>query len=332
MSRRRTLNLPSVVSQDQEQDELFNAEIDEAPGSYVLSTRDQAAGGSVVAELTGADLSTPYTLAQLPTPYDAPLDLSSPLDEREREHLQVCESAIQGFQKALIVAGKALEVINRGRLYRETHGTFADYVADKWGMRRAHAYRLIDAWPVAAAVSPIGDINEAQARELLPVFKEHGQETTVVLFREAHDLGGGRLTAAALREVREILPPPQALTGPEQVRDVLRVAASEGRVPRLVPSVSLPAQASAEPEAAEKESEVQRGANAVAVLEAARAQQEQIYDSLAGVIEDALLYDPIRSAKLLHEIRQYAHRTVHRARSRSSSGDSPEDQAPAGTA
>jgi hypothetical protein len=332
MSRRRSLNLPSVISQDQEQDDLFTAEVDDAPGSYVMSTRGQAAGGSVVAELTGADLSTPYTLAQLPTPYDAAPDLSAPLDEREREHLQVCESAIQGFQKALIVAGKALEVINRGRLYRETHPTFADYVTEKWGMRRSHAYRLIEAWPVAAAVSPIGDINEAQARELLPVFKEHGQETAVVLFREAHDLGGGRLTAAALREVREILPSPQALTGPEQVRDVLRVAASEGRVPRLVPALSLPVQASAEPEPVEEESEVQRGANAVAVLEAARAQQEQIYDSLAGVIDDALLYDPVRSAKLLHEIRQYANRTVHRARNRSTPDGSSGDPASATTA
>src|SRR5207248_73786 len=145
----------------------------------------------------------------------------------------VCEQALHGFRKALVVAGKALEVINRGRLYREKYGTFADYVWEVWGIKRSQAYRLIEGWPVAVAVSPIGDINEAQARALLPVFKDHGREATAVLYRETRELAGGKVTAAALAEARGVLP--HRLVAPEQAADVLRVAAAEGRVPLIVP-------------------------------------------------------------------------------------------------
>ncbi|MFC9951768.1 hypothetical protein ACFVIN_14910 [Streptomyces prasinus] len=183
MSRRRTLNIPSAISSDPEDEDVFGGDYE--PGQYALSMRGATgAGGSVVAELTGADLSTPLSVAQLPTPYDVAETVTAPLTEHERGHLAVCEQALHGFRKSVVVAGKALEVISRGRLYRETHGTFVEYLDDVWEIRKSQAYRMIEAWPVAAAVSPIGDINEGQARELRPVFQEYGQEAAVALYRE----------------------------------------------------------------------------------------------------------------------------------------------------
>ena len=46
--------------------------------------------------------------------------------------------------------------------------TFEEYCKERWGMNRAHAYRLIDAAEVVNNLSPIGDIpvNESQARPL----------------------------------------------------------------------------------------------------------------------------------------------------------------------
>jgi hypothetical protein len=65
-----------------------------------------------------------------------------------------------------------ITAIRDRRLYRRDFATFDDYCRERWGMKRAHAYRLIDAAGVAFSMSPIGDIenalpaNEGQAREL----------------------------------------------------------------------------------------------------------------------------------------------------------------------
>lgn len=314
MSRRPQLTLPSTSSNEPEQTALEVGQ-DVAP----------PADDGVLTGLTGANVSVALTVDHLPAPYDVPAGVVSPLSTKERVDLDLCEQALHGFRKALIVAGKALEVINRGRLYRETHATFEDYVTDVWGFKRAHAYRLIEEWPVAAAVSPIGDINEAQARELLPVFKDHGRDATVVLYREARELAGGKVTAASLAQAREVLP--ARLAAPEQAADVLRVAAAEGRVPLIVPPrVAIPEQPAGDPVPTAEDlarQDAREGAEAIAVLEAGLAQQKQIYDRLAGVVPKALMYDPGRAEMLLGELRQYAHRTAYRARGRGGD-DGPE--------
>ena len=44
-----------------------------------------------------------------------------------------------------------------------------DNVEQQWDMSCPQAYRLIDAWPLAERLSPMGDkLNERQVRELLP--------------------------------------------------------------------------------------------------------------------------------------------------------------------
>ena len=53
-----------------------------------------------------------------------------------------------------------------------------DYCRDRWGMNRAHAYRLIDAANVADNLSPEGDIptSERQARPLARLKPEQQAE------------------------------------------------------------------------------------------------------------------------------------------------------------
>lgn len=309
MSARRLLTLPSTVSEESEESEESGGQLG-LPG--------QATG--VVAELTGADVSSVVSVQQLPAPYDVAAEVAGPLSAKERGDLELCEQALHGFRKALIVAGKALEVIKRGRLYRETHATFEDYVMEAWGFKRAHAYRLIDGWPVAAAMSPIGDINEAQARTLLPAWRGHGPDATAVLYREVRELSGGKVTAAALEQAVQVLP--KRLAAPEQAADVLRVAAAEGRVPLIVPP-RVAARAVVDEPAGDEATDP--GVEAMAVLEAALAQQRQIYDRLAGVVPAALAFDPGRAEVLLAELRQYAKRTGYRAKGRSKGGGTPEE-------
>ena len=92
-------------------------------------------------------------------------------EERERHRLEL--KVELGFQEAV----KALKELRDKKLYRSTHQTFEDYVIGRFGMQRAHAYRLINAAVVIENLSPIGDIlpmSDSQCREIakLPSFEQ----------------------------------------------------------------------------------------------------------------------------------------------------------------
>ncbi|WP_009630480.1 hypothetical protein [Synechocystis sp. PCC 7509] len=84
-------------------------------------------------------------------------------EEQERHRLEL--KVELGFQEAV----KALKQLRDKKLYRSTHQTFEDYVVERFGMQRAHAYRLINAAVVIENLSPIGDIlpiTESLCREV----------------------------------------------------------------------------------------------------------------------------------------------------------------------
>lgn len=142
----------------------------------------------------------------LPTPH-APASEGAELLDTERQDLATCEAAIDTLRMAFWAAGKALQVIRDARLYRETYGTFEEYVEDRWDMRRAHADRLIRAWPLAGALDPIGSkIVEGQVRELLPVAERHGQDAAVAVYRTIAEADGVRVTAAVIKGAVGVLP------------------------------------------------------------------------------------------------------------------------------
>jgi hypothetical protein len=62
-------------------------------------------------------------------------------EEEERDRL-FWERKVE---RAFYEAGKALKELRDRRLYRSTHRTFEEYCWDRFGFRRRHPYRLIDA-------------------------------------------------------------------------------------------------------------------------------------------------------------------------------------------
>jgi len=87
----------------------------------------------------------------------------TPDEEQERHRLEL------RVEKAFTEACFALRSLRDKKLYRSTHSTFENYVLERFGMKRAHAYRLINAAAVVENLSPIGDIlptNESQCRYL----------------------------------------------------------------------------------------------------------------------------------------------------------------------
>ncbi|WP_067698087.1 hypothetical protein [Nocardia jejuensis] len=135
----------------------------------------------------------------LPTPGDGPLS------SREQEQLELCESSIDALRVAFWTAGRALQIVRDGRLYRSEHGTFDDYVEKRWDMQRSYAHKLIRAWPLAARLHPMApSINEGQVRELLPIVVAHGEDVAVTVYTTL--AADGKVTASRLREAVAVLP------------------------------------------------------------------------------------------------------------------------------
>lgn len=84
--------------------------------------------------------------------------------------LLALEEAISSGVKGFLKIGEALREIRDRKLYTDEYDTFEEYVEGRWGWGRAHAYRLMEASSVVAALPP-GEkpTVEAQARELTKV-------------------------------------------------------------------------------------------------------------------------------------------------------------------
>jgi len=172
---------------------------------FLQEQRAHADDGPVEsADSPSAPVSAVLSPSPVPTPYSAISD--DPLDAHEQADLTVCEAAVDNLRRAFWLAGKALNVIRDARLYRDSDATFEAYVERRWDISRAQAYRLIDAWPLAEHLSPMGDINERQTRELLPVATRHGQDAAVTVYRAVAEAGVGQVTAALLHGAVAVLP------------------------------------------------------------------------------------------------------------------------------
>lgn len=247
-------------------------------------------------------VAEPVDLDTVPAPY-LPRDADE-LDEQERADLATCERAMVGLQKAFMVAGKALATINQARLYRETHATFANYVEDRWGIQRAYAYRLIQAWPVAIALSPQGDIPEKHVRALMPAVKHHGIPVAKVVYEELGQ-GGERVTTARVQAAVRVLPR-RSLSDPDRARYMIRQADREGRIPR---PGSRPAEADQADDGGPPEPEP------ITQLRRLIELQQTVYDRAYEVIPAAMAADPGTGEELMRQLRGMASRTVHRSHS-----------------
>ncbi len=199
------------------------------------------------------------------------------LSNAEEADLAVCEAALDNLRMAFAAAGKALAVIQAGRLYRGTYDTFDDYVGQRWGMGKSQAYRLIEAWPLAERLSPIGErLTESHVRELLPLAKDHGEEAAATVYKAVQDAGGVRVTATVLREVVTMLP--GDYWDPDEAVRQIRVYLAGDRTPPAPPAAGPVA---AFVRAARTISKLEQDA-ADDVLEAARAVDPELVRRLAA--------------------------------------------------
>ncbi|HOX59698.1 MAG TPA: hypothetical protein P5205_09410 [Candidatus Paceibacterota bacterium] len=117
---------------------------------------------------------------------------------RDDERLVLLEKVITRGQKTFVEVGLALAEIRDMRLYKREYASFREYCQKKWGWTKQHAYRLIEAAPIAKGHQLV--TSEGAARELAKAAPE--QRAGVV---QAVVDSGRPVTA---KEIRRHLPPP----------------------------------------------------------------------------------------------------------------------------
>jgi ParB family chromosome partitioning protein len=132
-----------------------------------------------------------------------------PLTKAEIQRLTECEGVIERGLNTFYEVGAALAEIKESGLYRAAYLTFENYCQERWQMKRAHAYRLIDSATVIDNLSPIGDIpkTESQARELSSFEPEIQKAVWQVALKTAPVNGDGKpaVTAAHIKSVADVL-------------------------------------------------------------------------------------------------------------------------------
>jgi|SRR5215469_4324255 len=76
------------------------------------------------------------------------------------------EAIVEKGKKTYEEVGAALDEIHRRGFYKKQYGSFKRYLEQRWGISRAHGYRLMAAHQIAE-MSSVGDkpANEHQARK-----------------------------------------------------------------------------------------------------------------------------------------------------------------------
>ncbi|WP_137982457.1 hypothetical protein [Streptomyces violaceusniger] len=158
--------------------------------------------------------TTTDLVLKLPAPPSTPVADTPVLITEEQDVFVRCEVAIENLKVAFWAAGKALEIIRGGRLYRADYTSFDDYVDQRWGMSRGQADKLIRMWRVAEALfesTPsdsndptrirVKKLNQAVVWELVPVAEGYDVDVATTVYRTAVEADETAVTADVLRGV-----------------------------------------------------------------------------------------------------------------------------------
>jgi len=137
---------------------------------------------------------------------DAPLTIDESAD------LERHEATIASGLQTFIEVGEALAEIKTSRLYRTTHGTWEDYITQRWpqiGGRR-QADRLIGAAEVAADLEesgPIGPLLTGES-QIRPLYGLEPEERRQAMQQATAAANGAPPTASQVRQAAEQIRPP----------------------------------------------------------------------------------------------------------------------------
>ncbi|MFD4795090.1 hypothetical protein [Streptomyces anulatus] len=182
-------------------------------------------------------------LDKIPDPVDPAGE--GDLTTEEKKRLDLCVGGVELLSTAFWVAGKALDTMATGRLFRRTPhklkpGDFYTTI-DEWswvehGIKPSRCNKLRHAWQIGEVLAVRGyNAPEGQVREIVPLSKKHGLKAAVALYQVVADsVGADKVTANRLREAVTMLPGDLALKDDEDADQIARMLSG------LLDSAELP--------------------------------------------------------------------------------------------
>ncbi|WP_424217750.1 hypothetical protein ACN20G_36945 (plasmid) [Streptomyces sp. BI20] len=138
---------------------------------------------------------------------------------QERELLTRCEAALENHRIAYWAAGKALQAIRDGKLFRATHGTFEGYCNELWDITPQYGNQLVRTWRITERLFELAraqgknsetivskKLGIGQARELVSLAEEHGTDAAAHLYLALIQVLGLKLTATVVAGAAAALP------------------------------------------------------------------------------------------------------------------------------
>ena len=166
--------------------------------------QDLPAGRQPAVRPTARPADLVITSDMIPAPVEA--QATGSLTPDEVDALGTCERAVENLGIATWLAGKALQTIRDGKLYRQTHPRFEDYVTERWEIGERTAYQMIEEWPLAERLNTaLGKpATASHTRALVPVATQVGLDQAATLYQELRTRAqdeGVRLTAALVQQI-----------------------------------------------------------------------------------------------------------------------------------
>lgn len=191
---------------------------------------------------------------KIPDPVDPAGTGDLTADEQER--LDACVAGIELLSTATWVAGKSLDTIATGRLFRKLpnkldpercYTTIEEWAEIEHDISRSRCSQLRDGWQIGEVLNARGyKAPEGQVRELVPFQNRHGLKAAIGVYEMVvQAVGADKVTAKRLRETMKLLPGDLALSDDDDVHVIAQslAGAIEGAEPPAPkPSTALPAE------------------------------------------------------------------------------------------
>jgi hypothetical protein len=161
------------------------------------------------------------SLGKIPAPVEP--EGTGALTAGEQSRLDDCRAGVELLSTAYWIAGKSLDTIACGRLFRDLphrldperrYGTIEEWASVEYGISQSRCSKLRAAWRLGEILNARGyRAPEGQVREILPVQNRHGLKAAIGLYElVVQAAGSDKVTAERLRETVALLPGNLALS------------------------------------------------------------------------------------------------------------------------
>ncbi|MYW06053.1 hypothetical protein [Streptomyces sp. SID3343] len=211
-----------------------------------------ASTGQAIAERVAAAVEAARPgLDKVPDPVDP--EGTGDLTAEEHARLADCVAGVELLSTAYWIAGKSLDTIACGRLFRRLphklepdrcYHTIEEWAETEHGISRSRCSKLRAGWELGEILNARGHkAPEGQVRELLPFRNRHGLTAAIGVYElVAQTVGTDKVTAGRLRETLALLPGDLTISDedPATIAQALQ-GVIEGTEPQAPPpSTALP--------------------------------------------------------------------------------------------